>query len=539
MEQKYGTAAYTTGYRVYTTIKRDRQDAAVAALRKGLLDYDRRHGYRGPEAHLELAAAAPDTWPSLLAPYQPIGGLEAVIVTAIEERGATMLDAHGATRQLEWQGLSWARPQIGDDGVGAAPKRAADLFQPGDVIRVQSVMPEVASGQPVQPAYWRLSQVPAVEGAMVSLDTHDGAVQSLVGGFDFARSKFNRVVQALRQPGSNFKPFVYSAALDNGFTPASFVNDAPIVFDAPGLDSAWRPENYTGTYYGPTRLRDALANSRNLVSIRLMRELGVDKVIAHVRHFGFDPKSLPNNLSLALGTGELTPMAVVRGYAAFANGGFLLTPYVIQRVETAEGELVETTRPATACPDCAETRTEDGEPADLEALAKQQADPAAPRAIDAQNAYMMYSMMKDVITRGTARRALELKRKDIAGKTGTTNDQKDAWFSGFNGSIVTTVWVGFDVVRPLGGQETGARAALPIWIDYMRTALKGTPETELTPPPGIVTVRIDPDTGALAGVGNRNAIVESFRERDAPRPGGGNASAPTPETPAPATEQLF
>lgn len=541
MEEKYGAAAYTAGYRVYTTLQRKLQDTAVAALRKGLMDYDRRHGYRGPEAHVEPKPGARESWPALLAGHQPIGGLDAALVIAVEERAVDVLDAHGESRRIDWQGLSWARPQTGEDAVGAAPKRASDVLKVGDIIRLQQLVPDAASGQAAPGPYWRLAQIPAVEGALVSLAVNDGAVQSLVGGFDFAKSKFNRVTQALRQPGSNFKPFVYSAALDNGFTPASFVNDAPIVFDAPGLDSVWRPENYTGTYYGPTRLREALANSRNLVSIRLMRELGVGKVVAHVSKFGFDPKALPNNLSLALGTGELTPMSVVTGYAAFANGGFLISPYVIQRVETEEGQVLETTQPAISCPECVEARTDDGEPVDLQALASQQAAPTAPRAIDAQNAYMMYSMMKDVITRGTARRALELKRKDIAGKTGTTNDQKDAWFSGFNGRTVTTVWMGFDLVKPLGGQETGARAALPIWIDYMRTALKDTPETELNPPPGIVTVRIDPDTGALAGVGNRNAILESFREQEVPRAGvpSGNASATVPDSPAPATDQLF
>ena len=353
-----------------------------------------------------------------------------------------------------------------------------------------------------------------MEGALVSLASADGAIQSLVGGFDFARSKFNRVTQAMRQPGSNFKPFVYSAALDHGFTPASFVNDAPIVFDAPGLESVWRPENYTGTYYGPTRLRDALANSRNLVSIRLLRELGVDTVVSHVSRFGFDAKSLPRNLSIALGTGETTPLTVATAYAAFSNGGFRVTPYFIARVETADGHTLETAHPAVACEDCGTGGASDSEPVDLDALRQQQTQSAAPRAVDAQNAYLMYSMMKDVITRGTARRAIQLNRKDLAGKTGTTNDQKDAWFSGFNGKIVATTWVGFDIVKPLGGQETGARAALPIWMDYMRVALKDMPETELAPPPGVVTVRIDPDTGAPAGAGTRGAVLESFREKE-------------------------
>lgn len=540
MEQKYGPAAYTAGYRVYTTLKAALQDRGVAALRKGLVDYDRRHGYRGPEAHLALTSKDPATLRQLLLPYPGLGGLRAAVVTAVESQRVMAMLVDGSTIEIPWQGLSWARPQRGD-GVGAAPKQASDVLGIGDLIRVEQVPANITTKPPTGD-YWRLAQVPAVEGALVSLASEDGAIQALVGGFDFAKSKFNRVTQALRQPGSNFKPFVYSAALDQGFTPASFVNDAPIVFDAPGLESVWRPENYTGTYYGPTRLRDALANSRNLVSIRLMRELGIDKVVSHVSHFGFDPKALPHNLSLALGTGELTPLAIVTGYAAFSNGGFLISPYFIERIETEDGTLVERSHPALACDSCVSTVAGDGEPVDLDALKQDNVVRTAPRAVDAQNAYMMYSMMKDVITRGTARRAIELKRKDIAGKTGTTNDQKDAWFSGFNGKLATTVWVGFDDTHPLGGEETGARAALPIWIDYMRSALKDMPETELNAPPGIVTVRIDPETGALAGAANRSAILESFREQDVPRAGAAGEPAvttPANEAAGATTDQLF
>ena len=542
MEERYGTAAYTEGFRVYTTVTKPLQDAAVRSLRTGLSDYDRRHGYRGPEAQLALPVNAPTQWPSLLAPYQTIGGLPAALVTAVSTQSVTAMTAAGESIEIPWSGLVWARPQRGNDAVGAAPRTASEILKTGDVIRIQYHVPVPAKGKPAAEPYWRLAQLPVVEGALVSLAVADGAVQSLVGGFDFARSKFNRVTQAMRQPGSNFKPFVYSAALDHGFTPASFVNDAPIVFDAPGLESVWRPENYTGTYYGPTRLRDALANSRNLVSIRLMRELGVETVISHVSRFGFDAKSLPQNLSLALGTGETTPLTIVSAYAAFANGGFRITPYFILRVEGPDGRVLETAAPVRACDECTDGTAAEEEPLDIDDLKQQQAKPAAPRAIDAQNAFMMYSMMKDVITRGTARRATQLNRKDLAGKTGTTNDQKDAWFSGFNGKIVTTVWVGFDIVKPLGGQETGARAALPVWIDYMREALQDTPETELVPPPGIVTVRIDPDSGAVAGVSSKGAVLESFRERDVPGSNGAGSAggqAPQDEAPPADAEQLF
>ena len=543
MEAEFGEEAYTQGYRVYTTVGKARQDAAVAALRKTLLDYDRRHGYRGPEARVELAAAEQPRWAEKLAPWPARGGLDAVLVSRVEPKAVEALDRRGKTLRVEWDGLAWARKRLGDDAVGPAPRKAGDVVAVGDVIRVQWHQPAPDKKNPAPAGYWRLAQLPEVEGALVSVATHDGAIQALVGGFAFEKSKFNRATQALRQPGSNFKPFIYSAALDNGFTPASFVNDAPIVFEAPGLEGAWRPENYTGNYYGPMRLRDALANSRNLVSIRLMRELGVEKVIEHVSRFGFVPASLPHNLSLSLGTGEVTPINLAAGYAAFANGGFLVKPYVIERIETDEGRLVRRAAPAVACADC----TADGSTGEDGGTTPA----AAPRAVDAQNAYLMYMMMKDVISRGTARQAMELGRKDLAGKTGTTNDQRDAWFSGFNANLATTVWVGFDSSGTLGNQETGARAALPMWIDFMRAALRGQPEADLPRPPGVVTVRIDPDTGGLTGIDNPRGILESFREKDIPGP---DAPPPMPGDdglPAggshgvgtgnadPATDQLF
>ncbi len=521
MQAQYGEGVYTAGYRVYTTVTSELQGAAVRALRRGLMDYDRRHGYRGPEGTVSLEGVAPTHRGELLAAYPEVGDLPSAVVVAVREDAVDVVTASGEQQTLPWKGLAWARPYLGEDAIGAAPKRASDLLAPGNVVRIEWMPPA-----DTQDGYWRLTQVPAVEGALVSVDSHDGAIEALVGGFDFYRSKFNRVTQALRQPGSNFKPFIYSAALDHGFTPASFVNDAPIVFDAPGLEAAWRPENYTGTYYGPTRLREALANSRNLVSIRVMRDVGVKTTIAHISGFGFDPKSLPHNLSLSLGTGEITPLQLVIGYAAFSNGGFRVAPYFIARVELEDGAAVSTAEPAVACESCAALALDaDGEPVDLQAMEAARERKIAPRAVDPQNAYMMYSMMKDVIARGTGRRALELKRTDLAGKTGTTNDQKDAWFSGLNGRIATTVWVGFDKVAPLGRQETGARAALPIWIDYMRAALKDMPPTEPALPAGVVTVRIDPSSGAVASVGNSRAILETFREKDVPRSGASTSSA--------------
>jgi|LNFM01.1.fsa_nt_gb penicillin-binding protein 1A len=534
MQAKYGDAVYTSGYRVFTTVSSDLQAAAVQALRRGLIDYDRRHGYRGPEATLVLEGVEPAQRAGLLRNYPLLGGLTAALVVEVRNDAVEVVEAGGDTRVIPWKGLAWARPYINEDAVGAAPRHATDLVKPGDVIRIEWMAPVDK-----QEGYWRLAQVPVVEGALVSIASRDGAIQALAGGFDFDKSKFNRVTQALRQPGSNFKPFIYSAALDHGFTAASFVNDAPIVFDTPGLEEAWRPENYSGTYYGPTRLREALANSRNLVSIRVMRDVGIKTTLRHVSGFGFNPDTLPGNLSLSLGTGELTPLQLVTGYAAFSNGGFRVEPYFIERIELEDGTRVSAADPLIACDDCAAPALDDeGEPVDVEALQAQSAQRVAPRAVDAQNAYMMYSMMKDVISRGTGRRALELKRSDLAGKTGTTNDQKDAWFSGLNGRIATTVWIGFDQVAPLGRAETGARAALPVWIDYMRVALKDMPPTEPSLPPGVVTVRIDPASGAVAGVGNPRAILETFREKDVPR-AGASSSVGYSEPRAIEAEQLF
>jgi penicillin-binding protein 1A len=325
----------------------------------------------------------------------------------------------------------------------------------------------------------------------------------------------------MRQPGSNFKPFIYSAALEAGFTAARFVNDAPIVFDAPGLESTWRPENYSGKYYGPTPLRKALAHSRNLISIRLLRAIGVNAAVEHVARFGFDVSRLPKNLSMSLGSGELTPLELVSAFAVLSNGGYRIEPHFIERIETKDGEVIMQADPLTVCDDCFKPEfDDDDEPVDIASIIKLaelgQVRPAA-RVLDAGNAWIMNSMMRDVIKIGTGRRALQLKREDLAGKTGTTNDQKDAWFSGFNGDTVTTVWVGFDNSKPLGKRETGASAALPMWIDYMRTALAGARESVMERPPGVVTVKIDPTTGLLASADDPNAVFESFRESNVPK----------------------
>ena len=548
LRDNYHDDAYTAGYRVITTVSSKRQKAAQTALVNTLLDYDRRHGYRGPEQHVDIAALDPDAFAGLLSGYIDIGSLRPAIVVGVAEREAQVFTVADGVLTIPWEGLSWARKYLSHDGRGASPNAAADILQPGDIVRIQWRAPEAdaAGGQQddtvaAKIGSWRLAQIPDVEGALVSLRAQDGAIQALVGGFDFTKSKFNRVTQALRQPGSNFKPFIYSAALEQGYTSVTRVNDAPIVFDAPGLESAWRPENYSGKYYGPTPLRTALAQSRNLVSIRLLQAIGVNNALNHVERFGFDRNRLPKNLSMSLGSGELTPFELVRGYAVLANGGYRVEPYFIERIETADGELVMQADPPTVCPECDTTQfEEDGEPLDIAAMIEQAENNRprpATRAIDANNAWIMNSMMRDVITLGTGRRALTLKRADLAGKTGTTNDQKDAWFSGFNGNIVTTVWVGFDDSKPLGRRETGASAALPMWVDYMRVALDGEPETVMERPPGLVTVKIDPSTGLLAGADDPNAVFESFRADNVPKPskrlesplGGGPRNQPVPE----------
>ena len=524
MESMYGEEAYTAGYKVHTTIDSRLQNAANAALRQTLMEYDARHGFRGSERHVGLGTdASPPK--ELLSDIPVFGRLQPAVVTSVDGNTVTAYARNGGTVEVAFEDMDWARPYVDENRRGKAPESAASVLKAGDVIRVQ-----------LTEEGWSFAQLPNVEGALVSLDPGDGAIVALSGGFDFYRSKFNRVTQARRQPGSSFKPFIYSAALEYGYTPASIINDAPVVFEDSSLASAWRPENYSGKFFGPTLLRTALYKSRNLVSIRLLREIGIDFALEHIARFGFDAKRLPRALSLALGSGEVTPLEVARGYAVLANGGYAVDPYLIDRVLDWNDTTLTTANPLVVCRDCDEddaTPAADSAPGaepspdtpsgmrpELPAapVAGRGPDDArrAPRAIDARNAWLMYSLMRDVIRRGTGRKALVLERSDLAGKTGTTNDQYDAWFSGFNPEIVATAWVGFDEFRPLGRRETGARAALPMWIAYMKEALAGTREAETVTPDRIVTVRIDPVTGELASPSNGEAVFESFRKERAP-----------------------
>ncbi len=533
--ERYGEAVYTDGYVAVTTIEPPLQRAALAAVRANLLAYSRRHGWRGPEGRVELppglAEAAPGEgpWKALdraLAERRPLGGLAPAVVVEVGERTARAYLGAGKVVEVPWEGLAWARPYIDTDRRGPAPKRAADVLAPGDLVRLE----RRADGS------WWLAQLPRVEGALVALAPADGAVRALVGGFDFERSKFNRAVQAQRQPGSSFKPFIYAAALEKGFTAASLINDAPVVFDDPALEATWRPENYSGRFHGPTRLREALVHSRNLVSIRLLRAIGVGYAVRYAARFGFEPAHLPRDLSLALGSGSVTPLAMARAYAVFANSGYRVEPYLLLEVRGPDGEVLERARPLRACPECeAAQEAAAADPAragDGEAGTGRAWRPA-PRVIPERIAWLMRSMMRDVVRRGTGRAARVLGRPDIGGKTGTTNDQRDAWFCGFGPGVVAVTWTGFDRLAPLGERETGARAALPAWIRFMRVALAGVPVEQRPLPEGLVTVRIDPATGLLAAPGQADAVFETFRAEHVPQataaatPAGGGA-APEP-----------
>lgn len=515
--EQFGEAAYTDGYHVYTTLDRRAQQAAVDALRTTLLDYDQRHGYRGPVARLKAEQLqSEEQRQQTLAGYYGIGEIRPALVMAVaKDEAEVLVQGEAEPQALPFAGVEWAKRFINREVVGDPPKAVADVVAPGDVVYVRP-----------REFGWQLVQLPEVEGALVALSPQDGSIRALVGGFDFFRSKFNRVTQALRQPGSAFKPFVYSAALEKGFTPATIVNDAPVVFRDEALEGTWRPENYSGRFYGPTRLRVGLTHSRNLVSIRVLRDIGIAYAVDYVSRFGFEKDRMAPNLSLSLGNASITPLELASGYAVFANGGYRVTPYLIERIEDAYGNIVFQAEPARVCSSCADAAASPLLPvADSAAPAQH-----APQVIDPQNAYLMTSMMQDVVQYGTGRRLLALGRKDLAGKTGTTNEQKDGWFSGFTSQLAVTAWVGFDQSHPMGAGETGSRNALPMWLEFMRVALEGVPEQPLKQPEGLVTVRIDPESGLMARADNPSAIFEVFRADDVPPPEpagvGGGAQLP-------------
>ncbi|MBV2089871.1 MAG: penicillin-binding protein 1A [Candidatus Thiodiazotropha sp. (ex Ctena orbiculata)] len=518
---RFGQEAYTSGYTITTTIESHLQEAANVALRNAVQAYDKRHGYRGPAGHHELSEA-PDQAEliEIITAIPSAADLKKGMVIALDEKSITVLTGQGEELTIDWPGLSWASAYIDSERKQPEPKQASEIVKPGDLIYIFSDRDEKGD------AYWRLGQIPKVSGALVSQSPADGSIKALVGGYDFYLSKFNRVIQAKRQPGSGFKAFIYSAALEAGFNPASIINDAPVVFDDEGLEATWRPENYSGKFFGPTRLRYALTHSRNLVSIRLLRKMGIKHAINYASRFGFDKNQLPYDLSLALGSGAVTPLAMVEGYSVLANGGYYVSSHIIDTIRDDKGEELYRANPLQVCDETMQQTVEDANE-ELQALASlpdqsEEKLPVVPRcakrAITEQNQYLMHSMLRDVIQLGTARKARAIGRKDIAGKTGTTNDQKDAWFNGFNHYLVTTTWIGFDDVSPLGRGEVGGRAALPAWIDFMQVALNGIKEKSPDMPPGMLTMRIDSESGEPVNVGHPNAIFEVFEVDKAPKP---------------------
>ena len=502
VEKEFGASAYTRSYGVFSTIDSRLQAAAVRALRESLLEYDRRHGYRGPEDRHDLDGPPdPAGIETLLRDVPTVGGLLPALVTRTGAKEATVHVRGEGEVVLPFEGIEWARPYVNVDRRGPAPEKASDVLAPGDRIRV------LRTGE-----RWELAQVPEVQGALVAMDPEDGAILAMTGGFDFVRSKFNRGTQARRQPGSSFKPFIYASALARGFTAASLINDAPVVFDDPALEAEWRPENYSGKFFGPTRLREALVKSRNLVSIRLLREVGVDFALDYVERFGFDREKLPRSLSLALGSGEITPLESATAYSVLANGGFAVHPWFVDRIEDRRRETVLAAAPARVCRECRDGTVEKDGAA------------VAPRTVPAGDIWILQSILREVIRRGTGRKALALERTDLGGKTGTTNNQHDAWFCGLVPSLVAVAWVGFDDYKTLGRNEVGGRAALPMWIRFMRTALAGVPERIPPPPEGLVKVRINSDTGRLADASDPDALFETFRAASLPTLPAGRAA---------------
>ncbi|MCC6474437.1 MAG: penicillin-binding protein 1A [Burkholderiales bacterium] len=451
IHERYPNDVYSRGFRVYTTIQSNDQKAAYAAVRKGLLDYDQRRGYRGPEAYVELKDTSEDALEDALQDHPDGDELHAAVVLSVDAKSVTAWRRGGQTLTISGEGLKFASRMLEER---TPPNRR---IRRGSIVRVTQD----------EKKRWTIVQLPEAESALVSLNSYDGSVRALVGGFDFNRSKYNHVTQAWRQPGSAFKPFIYSAALEKGFTPATIVNDAPVSVD-PFLTGGqvWDPHNYDGKYDGPISVRTALEKSKNMVSIRILQAIGTQYAQDYLKRFGFDAEKHPPYLTMALGAGSVTPWQMARGYLVFATGGYRVEPYLIQRIVDDRGNLLAQAQPVPAGD---ESR----------------------RVLDARNAFLMDSLLHDVVRRGTAARAMSLGRQDLGGKTGTTNDMVDAWFCGYQPGIVAVAWVGYDQPRKLGSNETGAVAALPIWMSYMRKALEGVPEVFMPVPPGIVSARVN------------------------------------------------
>nr|WP_227538170.1 penicillin-binding protein 1A [Marinobacter vulgaris] len=529
MVRRFGDAAYTDGYSVQLTVDSEKQREATVALRKGLEEYDRRHGFRGPIGQVGEDELAPDNLDNLMANYPQVAELVPAVVTNVRDQdGEVDLHARGLGESvMAFSTMTWAKRYKTENLTGPEPEKPSDVVAPGDIVYVKPMVimtPEQQTGENTEdsenegerrvaeiPDVRRvaLSQVPRVQGALISLDAKTGAIEALAGGYSFSQNKYNRATQAKRQPGSTFKPFLYLSALEQGMTPATIYNDAPIVFDDSELETTWRPQNSSGQFYGPTRLREALYRSRNLVSVRLLRDLGVQNTIDYLDQLQIPTEDMQKDLSLSLGSGLLTPMDLARGFAVIANGGYDVDPYLVSSITDVNDKKVFEAPEVILCDSNCERVQEEINEEDRNAR-------VARRLADERSVYILHSMMRDVIRLGTGRRALALGRDDISGKTGTTNEQRDTWFGGFNHDIATTVWVGFDQPQPLGRREFGASTALPAWLDYMEVALEGQPSSLMARPNGIVNIRIDPETGKRARPGQEGAMFELFKEEDAP-----------------------
>ena len=530
MVERFGDEAYNAGYTVYTTINSELQAAADRGVRKTLIEYSRRHGYNGPEQHLDQQGSDPHS--TLMAQLDELNGIPefgdlipALVIQGDKEGMQVIVKGETTPTSLSLENIAWARERITVDELGPEITHAYQVAVPGDVVRLERTDNGLL-----------LAQIPQAQGALVALSPLDGSVQALVGGFEYLLNKYNRAVQSSRQPGSNFKPFIYSAALDKGFTPATIVNDAPIVRGDSALEDIWRPKNSGDRYLGPIPLRQALYQSRNLSGIRVLDQIGIGYSRNYLTRFGFDPDELASDMTLVLGSNVMSPMQIARGYAVFANGGYEVEPYFIARIEDKDGNILFEADPTVVCRGCpdAPSAFDDLEQVDTTAIDIQplalnvddgnEADSPlrkpryAKQVLSPQTAFLMDSMLKDVVVRGTGRAARSaIPRNDLAGKTGTTNDAVDAWFTGYNGDIVASTWVGYDSNTSLGAREYGGKAALPGWIEFMKTALKGKPENNLPQPVGIVQVRIDPKTGLLASPNTEGARFEYFREDNVPQ----------------------
>jgi len=538
IKQLYGELWSTAGLHVYTTLDGASQRAANDALRGALFEYEQRHGFTGAIGKLEADTIEdPERLDEALDEFPQHGGLLPAVVVAVEPLSATFRTANGAEHQLPFEeGLDWARERISIDERGDEITSPDQAIAAGDVVYLwQNIRGDV-----------QMVQEPQIEGALVALDATSGRIRALVGGFDFRRSKFNRVTQAKRQPGSTFKPFIYSAALDKGDTAATIYNDAPVVFHDDALEGEWRPSNYSGRFFGPTRLREALVKSRNLVSIRVLREIGIEYAVEYSQKFGFAQSAMPEDLSLALGSASVTPLELASAFGTFANLGYEVVPHFIERIEDAKGNVVYEAPQVSLCDECdalnlnplseeidsllrqraanneTSSTSADGSSSVQEVDLSNMQHPEslgvveAPRAIEVRNAYIMRDMLQEVTRRGTGRKAADLGRKDIGGKTGTTNNQLDAWFVGFGGDLVATAWVGSDGLTPLGRGEAGGKVALPMWINFMEQVLPNLPEVSVEEPEGLRNVRIDTKSGEAANAGVDGSMLEVFRTEHAP-----------------------